>query len=220
MAFARTETFDQRARILGRMLRRNRLVALLRVAVPALGVAAFLLLAGQIWLANITRQYGVSGIRVDRGNLVVETPRYAGTGADGARYLVKAREARSPLGGTRQIVLTDATLDYARPGRTTFHVAAASATLDTGAQRVDIPGIARIRADDGLHGTLSAVEADIGGEVTTAKGPVNLTFPDGTTLTAASMHFDGRTQTWTFARSTLTVPALPASANAAGEVSP
>ena len=74
MAVARTQTFDQRSAILSRLVLRNRFVTVLRFAVPALGVAAFVLLMGQIWLSNIARQYGVSGIRIDRGNLVVETP--------------------------------------------------------------------------------------------------------------------------------------------------
>ena len=97
MAVGRAETYDQRAAILGRLLTRNRAVGVLRFVVPAIGVAAFLALAGQIYVASLLRQYGVSGIRVDRGNVVVEAPKYSGTGSDGARYLVTAREARSPI---------------------------------------------------------------------------------------------------------------------------
>jgi hypothetical protein len=67
MLVARTQTFDQRAAILSGLLWRNRLVGVLRVAVPALGVAAFLILIGQMWLTSLARQYGVSGIRIDRG---------------------------------------------------------------------------------------------------------------------------------------------------------
>ena len=74
MAVARALTADQRAEIFGRLVARNRIVGGLRVAVPALGLLAALLLVGQIWLANLESQYGVSGIRIDRGNMVVETP--------------------------------------------------------------------------------------------------------------------------------------------------
>lgn len=77
MAVGRAETYDQRSAILDRLRFRNRTVALLRIVVPAIGVIAFLTLTGQIYVANLMRQYGVSGIRVDRGNIVVEAPKYS-----------------------------------------------------------------------------------------------------------------------------------------------
>ena len=211
MAVARTQTFDQRGAILDRLLRRNRLVAFLRVAVPAAGVAAFLLLIGQIWLANMARQYGVSGMRIDRGNLVVETPQYSGMGTDGSRYVVNAHEARTPLGVSGLINMTDATLVYSRPGHSTFHAHGATASLDTTRQYVTVPGIAKINSDDGLHGTLAEVRSDFKSEITLAEGPIDITFPDGTHLKASDMHYDGKTAYWTFHRSTLVVPNLPKS---------
>jgi hypothetical protein len=117
MAVARTQTFDQRSEILGRLVTRNRVVTLLRVVVPALGLAALLVLLGQIWLSNLARQYGVSGIRIDRGNLVVETPQYSEIGADGTQYFVAARDARTPLSSPGEIEMADPKFTYVRPGR-------------------------------------------------------------------------------------------------------
>ena len=94
MLVARALTADQRAEIFGRLVARNRIVGGLRVAVPALGLLAALLLVGQIWLANLESQYGVSGIRIDRGNMVVETPQYSEIGGDGTM-----RAPRSPTRG-------------------------------------------------------------------------------------------------------------------------
>ena len=48
MLVARTQTFDQRTAILSGLLWRNRLVSVLRLAVPALGVAAFLVLMARL----------------------------------------------------------------------------------------------------------------------------------------------------------------------------
>ena len=110
MALASTDSFDQRAEIFGRLRARNRLIGVLRIAVPLVGVAAFLILVGQIYVANIARQYGVSGIRIDRGNVVVETPQYSGMGTDGSRYLITAREARTPLERPEAISMADAML--------------------------------------------------------------------------------------------------------------
>lgn len=209
MLVARTQTFDQRAAILGGLLWRNRLVGVLRVAVPAVGVAAFLVLMGQMWLTSIARQYGVSGIRIDRGQLVVETPQYSETGEDGSRYLVTAEAARTPLDNPNSIAMTSPDLLFERPGKAPFHAVADNATVDTSTHLVTIPGITRVRSADGLFGTLADVESDMKGQVTVAKGPVDLTFPDGTHLVAANMHFDGGSDTWSFDRATLYVPNLP-----------
>lgn len=221
MALARTESADQTAQILGRLNWHNRFIGLLRIAVPAAGLVAFLVLASQIYLANIARQYGVSGIRIDRGNLVVETPQYSGTGSDGSRYLVTAREARSPIDNTQLIDMSDAILSFTRTGKTAFHASAANATIDTGKNLVTVPGVTDVNSDDGLHGTLTSVRSDMKADVTTADGPVDLTFPDGTTLTASNMHYDGNTAIWTFGNATLTMRDLPkAGAGAAAEPAP
>ena len=210
MAAARTDTFDQRTAILGRLTTRNRVVSLLRIGVPAAGAAGLLLLVAQIYISNIAHQYGVSGIRIDRGNLVVETPQYAGAGSDGSRYLVTASEARSPIGRTNIITMHDATLTLTREGKSTFHVMAEEATADTSRNDIVIPGVARVTSDDGLHGTLEKVESDTASGMTVAKGPVHMMFSDGTTLDAANMIHDGDAGLWTFERATVVVLDLPA----------
>ena len=212
MAVARTQTFDQRGAILDGLLRRNRVIAVLRLAVPLVGIGAFVLLVGQIWLASMTQQYGVSGIRIDRGNLVVETPQYSGMGTDGSRYLVKAREARTPLGVSGRIDMIDATLDYTRPGHSAFHVRGATASVDTARQYVTVPGVARLNSDDGMHGTLTEVRSDLKAEITRAEGPIDITFTDGTHLEAADLLYEGKLAYWTFNRSTVTIPNLPRTA--------
>ena len=209
MTLARTDTFDQRARILGRLTVRNRVVAVLRIAVPAAGVVAFVLLVGQIYIANMLNHYGVSGIRVDRGNLVVETPQYSGIGADGSRYVVNAREARAPLASPDAIDMIDATLDVTRPHKAAFRASGETASMNTTSQVVTVPGLTRIRSDDGLHGTMIDVHADLMSGITIARGPIDVTFADGTTLTAANMHYDGNKALWNFDHATLVVPELP-----------
>ena len=55
-----------RAGLYKRLLRRNRVVGVLRVLVPVLGVAVLSLLVIQIVIANAARDFGVSGIRIER----------------------------------------------------------------------------------------------------------------------------------------------------------
>lgn len=209
MAVARALTADQRAEIFGRLVARNRIVGALRIAVPAAGVLAGLLLLGQIWLADIESQYGISGIRIDRGNMVVETPQYSEIGSDGSRYLVAARDARTPLAHPGEIVMTEPRLSFIRPEKSPMHARAETGTVDTDRHYVSAPGLVSVTSDDGLYGTMRNVRADMRAQITLADGPVDLTFPDGSHLTAANLRFDGTTDLWSFDRATLVVPNLP-----------
>lgn len=206
MAAAPDASVDPRTGLLGRLAVRNALIGVLRIVVPAVGIVVLLVLVGQIWLSSIARQYGVAGIRIDRGNLVVEKPQYSGTGADGSRYVVNAERASSPLGHSELISMNDPTLDFIRPAQSAFHAIAASAKMNTLTHQVTVPGVTQVQGDDGLTGTLDAVHADMANSVIDAAGTVNLKLADGTTIDAASMHYD---QVWTFTHATVVVPSLP-----------
>jgi hypothetical protein len=210
MAGGRADTFDQRADTLGRIVTRNRVVDMLRLVVPALGVIAFLFLAGQIWLANLARQYGVAGIRIDRGAIVVEAPKYSGTSTTGSRYLVSAREARTPLDRSNIVEMTDATLELVQEDGTSYFAKAATATMDSIAETVVAPGVVTVSGTDGLEGTLTDVDVDSANDFVTSHGQVSLLLPDGTTIDGATMVRDGKAQLWTFTQATVVVPDLPA----------
>ena len=209
MAGGRADTYDQRADILGNLLLRNRVVDGLRIVVPAIGILAFAALVAQIYIANMARQYGVSGVRIDRGTIVVEAPKYSGTGSDGSRYLVSAREARTPIDRTSTIEMIDATLELLQPGGQSYFARAASATMDTQTNQVTAPGVVTVTGSDGLEGTLTDMSVDNKEEIMTSNGPVDLLLSDGTTVVADTMVRDGKAQTWTFTRATVVVPDLP-----------
>jgi hypothetical protein len=209
MAAGRADTFDQRADILGGIVVRNRVVALLRIVVPAAGLVAVLLLVGQIYLAGLSRQYGVAGIRIDRGSVVVEAPQYSGTGSDGSRYLATAREARTALAGGSDIDMTDATLELLQPDGTTYIATAKTAHMNTATELLIAPGLVDIKGSDGLVGTLTDVDVDNRSEILTSKGDVDLLLSDGTTIVGDTMVRDGKAQTYTFTNATVVVPDLP-----------
>ncbi len=213
MAVGRADTYDQRAEILGRILTRNRVVTALRIVVPLIGVVAFLVLAAQIYIANLARQYGISGIRIDRGAVVVEAPKYSGTGADGSRYLVSAREARTPLDRTTMIEMTDATLELLQSSGTSYFAKSATATMDTAANTIVAPGLVTVTGSDGLEGTLTDIDVDSDAGFVTSHGAVDLLLPDGTTIVAGTMVRDGKAGLWTFTQATVIVPDLPAAAD-------
>jgi lipopolysaccharide export system protein LptC len=209
MPGGRADTYDQRAEILGAILMRNRVVDGLRIIVPLVGVGAFVALAAQIYISNTARQYGVSGIRIDRGNIVVETPQYTGISAGGARYVVSAREASSPLDRSNEIDMTEVTLEFAQSSGATYFARSDQATVDTVTERVTAPGVVTLSGSDGLEGTLTDVVSDSENDRITSNGPVDLVMPDGTTIVAETMVREGETRTFTFTRATVIVPDLP-----------
>lgn len=209
MAAGRADTYDQRAEILGSIVLRNRVVGLLRIVVPAVGVGAFLLLVGQIYLAGLARQYGVAAIRIDRGSVVVEAPQYSGTGSNGSRYLATAREARTALAGGNDIDMTDATLELLQSDGTTYFATARTAHMNTATELLVAPGIVDVKGSDGLVGTLNDIEMDNRSEILVSNGDVDLLLSDGTTIAGDTMVRDGKAQTYTFTNATVVVPDLP-----------
>lgn len=209
MATGRVDTYDQRADILGSILLRNRVVAALRIVVPAIGVVALLVLVSQIYVVGLARQYGVAGIRIDRGNLVVEAPQYSGTGSNGSRYLATAREARTALAGSSDIDMTDATLELLQGDGTTYFATAKTAHMNTATELLKAPGLVDVKGSDGLLGTLNDVEMDNRSEILISNGAVDLLLPDGTTIVGDTMLRDGKSQTYTFTNATVVVPDLP-----------
>jgi len=209
MTLARTDTLDQRSAILQGLMARNRLIGVLRLVVPAAGVVAFIVLAAEIYATNTLRQYGVSGIRIDRGALVVDAPRYSAVGSNGAHYTASAKEARAPISNTHLIAMESAQLTLERPGQPTMHLDAPIANADTKKQLFTIPGVATLTDTAGLHGALAQLEADLTSGLIVAKGPVAMTFRNGATLNGASMSYDSNRQVLTLERVIFTAPSLP-----------
>lgn len=212
MALAQTDSFDERRAVFAQLATRNRIISALRIIVPAAGVAAFALLVLQIYVANLLRQYGVSGIRIDRGALVVDAPHYTASGTDGARYSLTAKTAQAPVGNPAMITMKQVTLDLDRPNAPTMHIQAASAAADTAHNIISVPGTTNLRDDKGLHGTVEKLQINLTTGVALSKGAVAVTFADGSTLDAADMRYDGSAQRWTFHHASVVLPDLPEAA--------
>ncbi len=71
-----------------RLVRRNRVIRVLRVAVPAVGTVILCALLIQIYLSSLGGRYGVGQITVTPDAVVVESPEYAGILEDGSSYRV------------------------------------------------------------------------------------------------------------------------------------
>lgn len=200
---------DARAPLHAELARRNRVVGVLRWAVPVVGAAVLALLVVQIGLDNAGRQFGFSNIRIDRDNLVVDTPRLTSTGEDGTLYSLGARAAKVAVGGSDRIDMQDAEFTMTPPTGLVMAARAAEAEFQTTNQLLDIPGITEVTTSDGLSGTLTGVFADLINWNMVADGPVALTMSDGSTLTADGMNYDGTSHVFSFTGVTVTLASTP-----------
>lgn len=192
-----------------RLTRRNRIVSVLRLAVPALGALTLAVLAGQIYLSSLSNRFGVGQISVSRDGVSVDAPEYAGLLEDGSAYRVTASAARAAMNATDRIALTDAVLEVDRTSGVSQRAESDQALLDTTNQLVFIDGIAHFTDSTGTVGVLEQSVFDWANSVLTAKGPVTINYSDGSDIKAAGMVYDAKQQTWTFTGATVTLPSTP-----------
>lgn len=206
---ARTETAEQRSAIYASLMRRNRLVAILRIGLPAIGAVILLGLVLQIVIGSLVPDFGFADISIDRGNLVVEAPVYAGVGGDGSVYEVRAERAHTALGNTDLVYLSGVSFSLTQPSGTRFEAAADAAELRVPDQVVSVAGTTRVSSSNGLSGVVGDAVVDVRGERLVATGGADLAFGEAATIRADAMSYDGRTQVWRFTRAILEFSSTP-----------
>lgn len=198
-----------RLAIYRRLERRNRLVAILRIGVPALGALTLVALLGQIYVSSLGSRFGISQISVTRESVTVDAPEYAGLLEDGSAYKVWAESAAAAIEATDIIELTDAALTIDRPTGVFMRADAAAARLDTTNQLVFIDGSAQVEDSTGTSGMFRKSVFDWARQTLTADGPVSIDYADGTTLKAEGLVYDAKALVWTFTRAAVTLPDTP-----------
>lgn len=191
---------------------RNRVVAILRIAVPVLGLVALAILLGQIYLSSLGTRFSIAQITVSPDGVSVEAPEYAGLLENGTAYHVSAVSARAATDATDQIDLREATLAMTRPDGVVTNVVAAAAVLDTTRQWVIIKDEAQISTSEGTHGIVANSVFDYASQSLRGEGPVTIDYADGTDLVAEGMTYDAIALVWTFTRATVTLPDTPGAA--------
>lgn len=199
----------QRLAVYRGLRNRNRIVAILRIGVPVLGVLALVALLAQIYLSSLGSRFGVGRISVTEDSVTVETPQYAGLLDDGTAYRVSARAARAATEATDLISLEQAALTMDRPNGTSMQVDAEAAILDTTRQLVSIEELADIGDSTGTRGTVENSVFDYVSQTLLGEGPVEIDYADGTHLVAQGITYDAVKLVWTFKRATVTLPDTP-----------
>ena len=201
----------ERLAVYRRLDGRNRIVAILRIGVPALGAIILVALIGQIYISSLSNRFGVGRIAVTRDDVTVEAPQYSGVLEDGTTYHVLAANARAAIDATDQIALTDAALTMVRVTGVTMDVTAPAALLDTAKEIVTIEGIAYVEDSTGTSGTIRNSVFDYVSQTLLGEGAVHIDYADGTTLDGTGMTYDARNMVWTFSGANVTLPATPGS---------
>ncbi|CAN7464428.1 hypothetical protein [Devosia sp. LjRoot3] len=206
MAFA-----DQpgRTRKFRRLLRRNRMVGVLRFAVPAVGFVLLVALLIQIVISSFGGRYGIGKIEVTPDRIRVETPEYAGTLTDGSVYRVWAEEAAAAIDNTDLITMSNVKVMLERTDGVRREASAVDAILDTVNQQVRIENGTEISESSGISGRLSDSVFDWASQTLTSKGPVTINYSDGSTVRAEGMVHEADRNRWTFTNAIVTLPETP-----------
>ena len=202
----------ERLAVYRRLEGRNRIVAILRIGVPALGAIILAALIGQIYVSSLSNRFGVGRIAVTRDNVTVDAPEYSGVLEDGTTYHVSAANAVAAIDATDLIALTDAALTMERVTGVTMDVTAPAATLDTAQEIVTIEGIAYVEDSTGTSGTIYNSVFDYVSQTLLGEGAVHIDYADGTTLDGTDMTYDARSMVWTFSGANVTLPSTPGTA--------
>lgn len=188
---------------------RNRIVAILRIGVPALGLLALVSLIGQIYVSSLGSRFGVGQIAVTPDSIMVEAPEYTGLLDDGTAYRISASAAQAATEAVDQVGLSDAALTMTRPDGVVMTVDAAAAMLDTTRQLVVVKDEADIGNSLGTKGIISDSVFDYATQSLVGNGAVTIDYADGTHLVAEGMTYDAVNLVWTFTRATVTLPDTP-----------
>ncbi|WP_108398407.1 hypothetical protein [Devosia submarina] len=207
-----THTHQDRSLIYRRLEARNRLVGVLRIAVPLSGLLILGVLLVQIYLSGMGDSFSIGRVEVTPDNISVEAPEYAGILSNGTTYRVSAATARAAPGAAHLITLADAGLTMTKPDGVQIHVHADQAVLDTSAEAVVIKDLAYVEDSTGTSGIIADSVFDYAAQTLVGQGAVSLQYADGTTLDGEGLVYDLRQAVWTFTEADVTLPRTPGSA--------
>lgn len=185
-----------RAGLHRRLMRRNRIVGVLRLVVPLIGIVVLGFLIAQIVIANAIEDFGVTGIHIERDRLLIDTPEYEGVTENGTRYRVVAETASALLSRADVIELGNATLALTRPDGVSFTATADRAFYDLISQTVDVPLSADVVDSRETEARLYNAFVDWADQTIRARDGADITFADGTNLTADTLIMYGADNRW------------------------
>lgn len=187
-----------RADLYSALTRRNKFVSRLRIGVPIFGALVLIALLGQLIASNIANQFLPDGVHIERDNLVISTPTYSGVMQDGTLYTVTSKVAEAALENPDIIDLETARIDLKRPSGQEIVGETDRAAFSLSSQQIKVDGILHVSESGGTVARLRNSVFDWSAQTMDTLDNVELTFVDGSVLTAGSLHFDTETEEWDF----------------------
>ena len=203
---ARAETAAQRLAILEALGARNRIVSILRIGVPALGVLVLVAFFLQIFVASLAEQFGIGRLSFSGDKVVVDTPSFSGVMEDGDLYTLSAEGASTPVTSLNVIDIRNGMLTLKKPDGRVMTARAENSHFDTLRQVLTIPETAVVGDSAGNAGTLQQVEVDVPAQSLAAKGPVHLRLHGGATIDSEGLTYASKTGLWNFGHATVVIP--------------
>jgi lipopolysaccharide export system protein LptC len=164
-------------------LRHSRRVRFLRRALPALTVAASIVVALWVWFdpLRFAQNFGFDLARlVLSGNkLTMEAPRLSGFTRDGRAYSISARAATQDLTRPHIVELSDIEARLLQSDRSTTELIAKSGTYDSKEDRVYLTGGIKLRSTAGYQGDLKEAMVEVRKGRVVSEKPVDFAFNDG-----------------------------------------
>lgn len=189
--------------------RRNRVIGVLRLVVPLLGLLVLGALGIQMIIGTVlTRDFAIGRVTIERNRLQVEMPRYAGLLADGTGYEVSAASASGALDQPSVIELIDAHIVLTKVSGVIVTIDAARAELETQLQLIDVPGVTLVTDTEGMRAEVDLLHVDMVAQVATG-GRTRVDYASGQSLDAEAIRYDALTREWTFTGAAVGLPDLP-----------
>lgn len=183
-----------------RFARHNRRIAVLRWAVPALGVLALSVPVVQLAASMVADAIPVAGIWLENDTLVIDGPRFEGRTAAGSNYSMAAARAETRVGNLDTADLYDLVVDIAGEGGYRARVEFSSAEWTMSTEYLRSNEDVLVADSTGARGTLAGVEVDWPAQTIMSEGPVRFTFETGAQLIADTMIYDLEAARWRFSR--------------------
>lgn len=206
-----SHAYQDRVAIYRRLQTRNRVVGVLRIGVPAMGLLILAVLLAQIYVSSLGDRFSIGKVEISPDNISVEAPEYSGILSNMTAYRVNAATAKAAPGATNLITLTDAGLSMRKADGVTIEVNARSAVLDTSGETVTIKDIAYVEDSTGTSGVIADSVFDYAAQTLVGQGAVSLLYADGTTLDGEGLVYNLQEAIWTFTKANVTLPRTPGS---------
>jgi len=177
---------------------RNRFILFLRFLVPFFGLVIFGFLIIKIIIANIGSDIDISGIRVERNNVVINSPQYSGVTANGTSYSIISKSATTAIDSGSLFDLSDANFAMKRPDGLEINASAKQAFYNIIDQNIKIDGEMIVNDSRGIKAKLINNIIDWNTQSLNTKNKVEIVFSDGSILNSNSLFYDSANQSWKF----------------------